>query len=148
MLFSESQFIAEFCLLCSQVFTLFELIQINIPTSLKNSGFHRIRQNHRTCAPARQAGNGAVVPTSGSGWRLPGFFEVTIGSEERRGLFDELCADTACCTGVGCIALNARQHVFRFNPVFQAGFPGFESPGLGIATSAFGVGLPGCFEFR
>ena len=28
VLFSESQFIAEFCLLCSQVFTLFELIQI------------------------------------------------------------------------------------------------------------------------
>jgi hypothetical protein len=49
------------------------------------------------------------------------------------------CADTAGCTGVGCIALNARQHVFRFNPVFQAGFPGFEGCRLGIATSAFWV---------
>lgn len=73
---------------------------------------------------------------------------MAIWPKERRGLLHVLGASTAGCPNIGCVAFNTRQHDLRFNPVFQAGIPGFEGGSLRITTSAFWVCLPGCLKLR
>ncbi|HCT9899539.1 TPA: hypothetical protein U2I22_003664 [Citrobacter koseri] len=64
---------------------------------------------------------------------------MAIGAEERCNLLDVLCAGITGRPAVSRIELNASQHGFRGNPVFQAGFPRLECCRLGISTCALRV---------